>query len=105
MSRLFKLCCGSLLLLSTSAFAACLSDQGPYEDNYGYAVFPFKNLCGYSVQVSLCVKSYPDGVNATYNLYGRTISAESTESITDGLWRTYDSYQWAEDSTVSCPFD
>jgi len=84
--------------------AACITDLGPHKDNYGYAVFQFKNSCSERVWVSLCVKSYPSGSEAVYNPYGKYAEANSTASITDGMYSAYDSYRWNEGGTVSCPF-
>jgi len=98
---LFSIFAGQSLCL-----AACLTDLSPYEDDYGWANFPFRNDCDYDVNVSLCVKSYPQGADEpVYNLYSKVIPARDKSSITDGLWKSYDSYAWQEDAIQTCPFE
>jgi|GEM_PF-1410905 len=88
------------------AVAGCLTDLGPYEDNYGYARFPFTNSCSEAVTVSLCVKSWPSGSDEpVYNLFSDTVYGGSRTDLTDGMWATFDSYEWTENGVQMCPFE
>jgi hypothetical protein len=110
---LLKFCAPKALLataltgaLAPAAFGGCLTDLGPYEDDYGWARFPFRNDCEESVSVSLCVKSFPEGSDeAVYNSYSQTVNAHDRADLTDGLWRQFDSYRWQENTYQYCPFE
>lgn len=94
------------MMLPALASAGCLKDLGPYEDDYGYARFPFSNSCSDTVSVSLCVKSWPSGSDEpVYNLYSDTVYGGSRTDMTDGLWATFDSYEWTEGGLQICPFE
>lgn len=101
--------CGILCVLSlgsATAFAGCLTDLGPYEDNYGWARFPFQNSCDQSVNVAVCVKSWPAGSDdPVYNLYSGTVPGNDRLDLTDGKWSSFDSYDWTEDGYQACPFE
>jgi hypothetical protein len=104
--NIFLVAVGSSLFASISAFGGCLTDLGPYEDNYGWARLPFSNSCGESATVSVCVKSWPAGSDeAIYNTYSGTVNAHDRLDLTDGLWSTFDSYRWQENGVQSCPFE
>ncbi|NBX93386.1 MAG: hypothetical protein EB078_01055 [Proteobacteria bacterium] len=93
------------LFMSLSVSANCIRDLGPYEDQYGFAIFPFLNTCDEAVTVNLCVKSFPAGRNrAVFNLYSGSGSGRNTIYITDGKWKDYYSYRWMENASVECPF-
>ncbi|MFM8268800.1 MAG: hypothetical protein ACKN9V_01315, partial [Pseudomonadota bacterium] len=92
-------------LLSVVASADCVVDQGPFEDSYGYAQFPFYNSCNEDFTVNLCVKSYPQGSSeAVFNLYSGTNYGRSSLILSDGLWATFDEYKWVAGGSVDCPF-
>jgi len=92
-------------LLSLAAFGDCVIDQGPYEDDYGYAQFPFYNSCDESFTVNLCVKSYPPGSELpVYNLYSGLNYGRSPMTLSDGKWDSFDSYKWVAGGPVDCPF-
>lgn len=94
------------LLFSSSAYCTCITDLGPYENHQGWAIFPFKNSCDENAVVSLCVKSWPPGSSEpVYNSYGGVVNAGSRVDLTDGMWRTFDSYRWQENSPQACPFE
>jgi hypothetical protein len=102
--KLVFISCG--WMISGMTLAGCLSDLGPYEDNYGYARFPFSNSCADSATVSLCVKSWPTGSDdPVYNLYSDTIYGGDRKDLTDGLWSIFDSYEWTEGGVQLCPFE
>lgn len=93
------------LFCSEGLRAACITDQGPYEGEYGYALFPFYNSCEEDIYVSLCVKSYPAGSDrAVFNLYGGTAGGRNSLTLTNGLWKEFYSYRWLADGSVECPF-
>ena len=92
-------------LLGAEARGDCVIDQGPYEDSYGYAQFPFFNQCDESFVVNLCVKSFPPGSDrAVYNLYSGTNYGRSSLTLSDGTWASFDSYRWVAGEPVNCPF-
>lgn len=96
------LCCS---FLSIVASADCVVDQGPYEDNYGYAQFPFYNSCDEAFTVNLCVKSYPPGSDRpVYNLYSGLNYGRSSLTLSNGTWASFDSYRWVAGGAVDCPF-
>jgi hypothetical protein len=100
-----------IILLSACSYcsdltAGCLSAQSPYENHLGWAIFPFTNSCSEDVTVSLCVKSWPPGSSEpAFNSYGGVVPANDRLEITDGMWRTYDSYRWQENAAQTCPFE
>jgi hypothetical protein len=88
------------------AMAACLKDLGPYENHLGWVIFPFVNNCSENTSVSLCVKSWPAGSSEpTYNSYYGVVSGLGRMDISDGMWRSYDSYRWQEKAPQMCPFE
>lgn len=92
-------------MLSLSAWGDCVIDQGPYEDSYGYAQFPFYNSCDEDFTVNLCVKSYPRGSSEPiFNRYSGTNYGRSSLTLSDGLWETFDEYKWVAGGPVDCPF-
>ena len=95
-----------VFVLEGAAHATCLTAFDPYESHYGWAIFPFKNTCADSVSVSLCVKSWPpDRSDPVYNSYAGTVPGNNTLELTDGMWRTYESHQWQENASQTCPFE
>lgn len=93
------------VLLSVGALGDCVVDQGPYEDEYGYAQFPFTNTCDDSFTVNLCVKSYPPGNTLpVFNLYSGTVFGRSYLTLSNGKWATFDAYKWVAGDAVECPF-
>ena len=95
-----------IFVLSATANAICLTAIDPYENHYGWAIFPFMNTCADSVSVSLCVKSWPPGSSdPVYNSYAGTVSGNDTLELTDGMWRTYESHKWQENAYQICPFE
>ena len=102
--RSIIVCAG--LTLSSTMFALCITDSGPYQDDYGFALFPFYNNCDQAVLVTLCVKSLPpESDKAVFNYYSGTASGFSTLTLTDGKWNAFQSYRWNEDASVDCPFN
>lgn len=86
--------------------AQCLTAEGPFENHQGWTIFPFTNSCSEDMAVSLCVKSWPPGSSdPAYNSYGGLVPAGGRLEITDGMWRTYDSYRWQENAPQTCPFE
>lgn len=95
-----------LVAYMAPAFGGCLTDMGPFEDEYGWAIFPFKNSCEESATVSLCVKSWPAGSDEpAYNLYSGTVYGNDQLNLTDGKYNTLESYRWMENGYQSCPFE
>ena len=91
---------------SVGASAGCLTALGPYSDDYGQAIFPFKNDCQSDVTVSLCVKSLPPGSDEpAYNLYSGVVYGDDLLNLADGKFNTLDSYRWTESGYQSCPFE
>lgn len=88
---------------ATGARANCLTDKGPYQDGSGFANFPFNNSCDQNVMVSLCVKTYAGG-ETIFTPYNIIVNRYGTATITAGKWAMFDSYRWAEDQKVVCPF-
>lgn len=85
--------------------AGCLNDLGPYPDDYGWAVFPFQNVCEDAVRVNLCVKSWPSGSEEpAYNLYSGTVYGNDRLDLVDGRWELFDAYEWTEDGYQPCPW-
>ena len=108
--RKHKTIMGALLLLFTFwspiVLGQCLTAEGPYENHLGWTIFPFTNSCSQDAAVSLCVKSWPPGSSEpAYNSYGGVVPAGGRLEITDGMWRSYDSYRWQEDAPQPCPFE
>ena len=94
------------VMSGATAQGGCLTDLGPYPDDYGWAIFPFKNACDQQVTVNLCVKSWPPGSeDPAYNLYSGTVYGNDQLELTDGKYDTIDSYRWTEDGYQSCPFE
>ena len=86
--------------------ASCIKDQGPYEDEYGFAIFPFYNSCDEYFTISLCVKSYPPGSDTpVFNRYSKTAYGRSSIEISAGKWDQFASYRWDADERVACPFE
>ena len=105
-SRLMKRLIIYFVVGSPGAHAGCLTDLGPYRDNYGFSVFPFSNACDESVTVNLCVKSWPPGSeDPVFNSYSGVVYANDRLDLTDGRWDTLDSYEWTEEGYQSCPFE
>lgn len=100
---------GFVLLLGTvltgNLRADCIVDEGPYQDSYGYAIFPFYNQCDEDFTITLCVKSLPYGSDqAVFNRYSVFSSGRGSVSITDGKWDAFLDYRWDADRLVECPF-
>lgn len=100
---------GFLLLLGTvladNLRADCIVDEGPYQDDYGYAIFPFYNQCDEDFTITLCVKSLPYGSDrAVFNRYSVFSSGRGEVSITNGKWESFLEYRWDADRLVECPF-
>jgi len=88
------------------SWADCIVDEGPYEDDYGYAIFPFYNQCDEDFTITLCVKSLPYGSDrAVYNRYSVFSSGRGEVSITNGKWESLLEYRWDADQLVECPFN
>jgi hypothetical protein len=100
-------CVGVLVGLSSLpswAQGGCLEDNGADRDDWGFTEFSFKNSCGGGVTVSVCAKYWPPSSDvAVFNIHSGTIYPPSG-SLTGGKWEQFDSYQWSEGSTVTCPF-
>lgn len=95
----------SVLALGT-AQGDCIKDQGPYEDEYGFAIFPFYNSCDEAFSITLCVKSYPPGSDTpVFNLYSKSAYGRSSVTISGGKWDQFSSYRWDADELVACPFE
>lgn len=91
--------------ISNSAQADCVIDEGPYQDEYGFAVFPFYNSCDLDFTISLCVKSVPPGSDtAVFNRYSARAYGRGPVAITGGKWDAFYSYRWDADSLVECPY-
>lgn len=88
---------------ATDAFANCLQDKGPYQDNAGFANFPFANQCDQNVMVSLCVRTSAGG-ETIFTPYNIVVGRLNTSTITAGKWSMFDSYRWSEDQRQACPF-
>lgn len=104
-----KLLVGLLLwvgvLVSNELKADCIFDEGPYQDNYGFAIFPFYNQCDEDFTITLCVKSLPYGSDrAVFNRYSVFSSGRGAVSITNGKWDSFLEYRWDADRLVECPF-
>jgi len=88
------------------AEASCIKDQGPYEDEYGFAIFPFLNTCDEAFSITLCVKSYPVGSDTpSFNRYSKTAYGRSSIEISAGKWDQFAAYRWDADELVACPFE
>ncbi|NBV51891.1 hypothetical protein EBR78_11825 [bacterium] len=91
--------------VSNSALADCIIDEGPYQDDYGFAVFPFYNQCDLDFTISLCVKSVPPGSDtAVFNRYSARAYGRGPVAITGGKWDAFYSYRWDADNLVECPY-
>jgi hypothetical protein len=101
----------SLIVLSSylwgfEVLCGCLTAHRPYENHQGWTIFPFTNSCSEDATASLCVKSWPPGSSdPAYNSYGGVVPANESLEITNGMWRTYDSYRWQENAPQTCPFE
>ena len=93
------------VLFAGTAHAGCMTDQGAYKDGWGFTRFPFYNNCNKTVSVSVCAKSYPnkDGY-PVYNRYSATSYGKGSVEMTNGKWKFFHSYRWAEDAVASCSF-
>jgi len=104
--RFFKVSAIAIALCAGMVQASCIKDQGPYEGEYGFAMFPFSNSCDEAFTISLCVKSYPPGSDTPiYNLYSKTAYGRSSIEISGGKWDQFESYRWDADQPVNCPFE
>ena len=82
------------------AFAACVTDQGAYKDDWGFAKFPHYNGCkNVSASVYLCTKS----MDGYYNRYYMSLNAKSYGEITGGKWAHLHSYS-SNETGYDCSF-
>jgi hypothetical protein len=83
----------------------CIQDEGPYEDSYGWAIFPFYNSCDETFTISVCVKSIPPGSDiAVFNRYSTIAYGRGEVSVTGGKWDAFYSFRWDAGELVECPY-